>query len=898
MAQTYLQGGIQGKTSDIQKDTLDSPACGHRHHFEETTSDIVTNMFYLCAKFTSDSMKKFIVFLLFALFYICSSEAQGISSGLYFSAHTAIKEKRTGMHIAPRFDASQGLSLDFDINLRQELHNYGYIFRIIINEAKSFDLIINFSDKRRSLNLIEGNKICLSFTEKQLATYKHGEWAHVECTVRPDSVAISFNGESLQSNIMPISIDEVQIYFGYSNHSKFHSNDVPPMCIRNVRISDSLAHAIAYWPLKKHTGTQSLDSLHRTPATTINPIWEINQHTKWKKIQGFTLPAHTQICHAPSHHSIYMANAQHVLRYDTKEKHIDTLHVAYGSPFIEKNNQLIYHESYKELWSYDFDDHTPLSRFDFAAKTWSHDDTEIKNPEYSQHNAFLSPYDSCLYIFGGYGNYYYKNAILRKSRPNLHWEEVPYSPAIPPRYLAGTGWKGKDTILVFGGCGNPQGKQELGITNYFDLWAIDIRTFKTSQLWDASRRTAEAFAVGNNIVVNKEKNTFYALCFANDRSNSSLQLKSFSIRDGNATNYADTIPFAFNDVNSFATLYYDPALSQLYAVTSCQEDGQSHIGIYSLNYPPLTIGDTLQEAKRQGASGFAIGSIAAALAAIAAVLFLREKRCRKQSAPPAPEERSRAVPATSKDAGTTDAPAPQKVSSILFLDGFQVWDKEGNDITRLFTPILKQLLILIILYGENNKKGISNATLRETLWADKNEESVQNNRRVNMHKLKQLLEKLDGVELAKENTYWSIVFTRAYCDYIEALRFIGRVKDGQPVAAKDIPIALLSGQLLPYVQAEWVDPFKASYSNAVLDTAVRLSGQCADNNDLAVQLADVMFAHDKTDEFALKLKCRALTRNGRISLAKNTFESFRHEYKMLLDTEYAKSFNDIISETH
>jgi len=35
----------------------------------------------------------------------------------------------------------------------------------------------------------------------------------------------------------------------------------------------------------------------------------------------------------------------------------------------------------------------------------------------------------------------------------------------------------------------------------------------------------------------------------------------------------------------------------------------------------------------------------------------------------------------------------------FFLDGFQVWDKNGADITKSFTPILKQLLILIILYS-------------------------------------------------------------------------------------------------------------------------------------------------------------------------------------------------------
>lgn len=157
-------------------------------------------------------------------------------------------------------------------------------------------------------------------------------------------------------------------------------------------------------------------------------------------------------------------------------------------------------------------------------------------------------------------------------------------------------------------------------------------------------------------------------------------------------------------------------------------------------------------------------------------------------------------------------PDIHKKSSILFLDGFQVWDKNGADITKSFTPILKQLLILIILYSVNNKKGISNVTLRELLWFDKTDESAQNNRRVNIRKLKLLLEKLDGVELVKESTYWALKFTHAYCDYIDVCNWIDKVKNKEPITAEninDLPLNLLSGQLLPYVQTDWLDSFKS-----------------------------------------------------------------------------------------
>lgn len=100
-------------------------------------------------------MQKTLIFLLLMLALI-PVEAQNISSGLYFAAHTSIKEERTSLILSPEFDASKGLTLDFDIKFRPEEHNYGYVFRIIIDDEKSFDLIANITPEKRALNLIEG----------------------------------------------------------------------------------------------------------------------------------------------------------------------------------------------------------------------------------------------------------------------------------------------------------------------------------------------------------------------------------------------------------------------------------------------------------------------------------------------------------------------------------------------------------------------------------------------------------------------------------------------------------------------------------------------------------------------------------------------------------------------
>ena len=102
---------------------------------------------------------------------------------------------------------------------------------------------------------------------------------------------------------------------------------------------------------------------------------------------------------------------------------------------------------------------------------------------------------------------------------------------------------------------------------------------------------------------------------------------------------------------------------------------------------------------------------------------------------------------------------------------------------------------------------------------------------------------------------------------------------------------------MPYVQTDWLDSFKSDYTNSVLDMAINLSKQeyINGNNELLIQIANSMSADDKTDEYALILKCNTLYKQGRTSLAKTTFDTFCNEYKAMLNTNYTKTFNEVIN---
>jgi two-component SAPR family response regulator len=141
-------------------------------------------------------------------------------------------------------------------------------------------------------------------------------------------------------------------------------------------------------------------------------------------------------------------------------------------------------------------------------------------------------------------------------------------------------------------------------------------------------------------------------------------------------------------------------------------------------------------------------------------------------------------------------------SSILFMGGFQIYNRKGSNITSAFSPTLKQLFLFIFLHTIKNGKGVSSLILDEVLWYDKLGESARNNRNVNISKLRSILEVIGGVEVINENSYWKIKTENpVFCDYTEILYLLRKSKSNTLTESEIHElIALLSfGEFLPLV---------------------------------------------------------------------------------------------------
>lgn len=233
-------------------------------------------------------------------------------------------------------------------------------------------------------------------------------------------------------------------------------------------------------------------------------------------------------------------------------------------------------------------------------------------------------------------------------------------------------------------------------------------------------------------------------------------------------------------------------------------------------------------------------------------------------------------------------------ASISLFGCFNVRDKEGNDITSNFTPRLKHLLILLILYTEKNPQGILASKATEILWPDKEETAARNNRNVNLRKLRVLLESIGDMEVVTENNFLRIKWgTSVFCDYHTLMTCTKQFEQEKSEELLNrILELLLYGPLLPNTVFDWLDDFKDAYSSHSIDLLKNLLEIEIQRNhqEMIIRLADIMFLHDPLNEEALAAKCTVLSAQGKKGIARNVYDRFCKEYRDSMGENYKIPF--------
>lgn len=810
------------------------------------------------------------------------------------------------------------ITLSFHLWVRPD-NVFGTILRIITENNKNIDLMYSVSenDKRFPI-LVTGDAVYPIQKEVRRQTWTS---ARLTLDVRKGEITVWYDSTEIKTNYPDLKgAQKLRFAFGHCPYEGFSLADVASVNVKDISISRG-EKEIRLWKMARHNQDVCYDEIAHSPASGRNARWIIDQYITWKKIHSQQFQSSPSIAFDPTIGTFYIANnRQKLYVFHTKEKITDTIQVKDGEFVANFPNQLIYIPQRHQLLSYNLNENL-YSLFDPASQTWQGTQAAVKEHDYWNNTLVYNPASSSLVSFGGYGHYHYNNELLI----SYPYEDTPPRHLnlsnIHPRYSSSSVIV-DSTLYIFGGRGCPSGRQELSPRNYYDLYAVNLLTQQANKIWEYNGVPEGGdFHPGENMIYDPEKKCFYFF---------STQLGGTLMKTDAHTPHFELmslpIGLKLDAQYMYTNLYHSPQQKRLYAVIHQAEvSGKADLSIYELDFPPIPISNFKQPDVIAGKAGqddhLSIGLyIIAGLAAVAGAgaLYYRKKKAETARAIAAAEQRRKeleaeAIRAEEENALQTEEASEMRLDgsimptdpvtfhnydfsrqSICFFGGFHVTDKEGNDATPLFTPTLKSLLILLILYTGKDPKGIIGHKLINTLWYDKTEDSAKNNRNVYISKLRGLLERVGDIKILNQNGFWNIQFENgAMCDYLEALHLY---KEHNSQDLEKLIELLLRGMMLPNVENDWVDKFKNEFSNNTIDLLCKLLGQEDLTDTLKLKIADTLFQHDYINEEALHAKCRILCLQGKIGLAKTTYDIFCKEYAASLGTEYKLSLMEIIGD--
>ncbi|WP_291529346.1 hypothetical protein [Bacteroides sp. UBA939] len=833
-------------------------------------------------------MKNYCRYILL-VFLLCTGAnlfASVYNNGLYFRSHFTLSTERTSLILDENkpFEVENEFTISFQMWVRNNEPDFGSILHLYTNTNQliRFSFVAGRRSHYPALVFNEGMVTIDSPIERE-------QWVSVslQMNMNNNSIEVSYAGKDTTIMVPLRGTHQVRALFGYAPE---YLADIAPINLRNVKIAQD-GKQTREWRLWKHNDDICYDEIDGAISRAQFPNWLIDNHIEWKQIYRGTVPHRLDVAFNAADALFYLVKPNKVEVMDENGVITSEINVQGGYPAMEFTDHLIFDTLTNKLASYSLSQKR-VSFFSFETNRWSSVERNKEEPSYYNHARTYNPADSSFYFFGGYGFYRYQNDLFRMNFIAEKMEVIQYEPLLNPRYSSAVAVVG-DELYILGGRGNKHGKQELSSHFYTELCAIDLKRHKSRVVWK-KEQTDAPMLMASSMYFEPEDSSFYAVSLENGGV-----LWKVSMNDTIWT--AVSMPIHNNVIHQDCdfSFYSSPSHDKLFLVMDKIQIDRTHdVSIYSINTPLMSQADIMQPREEVSEDTWLWYWLSAWLLLISVAGFLYNKRSRSKKRK-IMLENTTGVIREKIDESLSIMPEPVECyfdrshSAISLLGTFNIRDKKGNDITSNFTPRLKSLLILLILYTEKNEKGILTRKVTEILWSDKDEVAARNNRYVTLSKLRVLLEDVGDVEVISEGGFLKMKWKEnVFCDYCTAFRDMelfrrnGTQKDD--VFLNQILELLLYGPLLSNIIVDWLDEFKDEYSSLSIDLLRNLLDiECRKNNhEMILRITDIMFLHDPLNEDALSAKCSVLFSEGKKGIAKSIYDRFCKEHKESLGEDY------------
>ena len=843
------------------------------------------------------------------LFLLTGMTLFAYSQGLLFQANDKEIKERTSLQIFQEGETpcfTKNFQLSFELSIR-DFDTFGYVFLLKEDQGKT-----KYSF---TYTYLDGENSTFKFNTD-------GKENHYSLNLRNDALAyqwipVSFAFD-LQQDVLTIRIGDNEkkitslglkdtfcphLFFGRYDYIL----DMPTFAIRNLKLEGDRSHSYTF-PLNENEGEEVHTSTGKVLGTVVNPVWLINGSYHWEKLFEYSFQTPSGITFEPDSQRLIIFSQDSLLTYNLLKRQPQKYSYSNKLPVKLQLATHFMNTTDGKLYVYELNNlplgDATVAALDLNNQEWKQTGVAALPVQLHHHDGFWDETTGKYLVFGGFGNKRFNNTFLEYDIEADRWDTLSYSgDRIIPRYFSGMVVnKNRERIYVFGGMGNESGEQSVGRNYLHDLYLLDRKQQSVRRLWQNA--SDHRLVVARDMILTPDEKYIYALCYPEYLSDTYLQLYRLTVDDGTMKALGDSIPMRSEEIMTNANLYYNSLTHEYYCTTTeFDKKGHTVIRTYVLSAPPVSLDEIRSYGSRSSLEIrwlWIMAGIGVLLLA-GGVLFVRKKRGKQRNAvlesssvlmsPPVGREPDKSVQGKETLAKEDFESSLVRPNAVYLFGPFTVIDRNGRDITHLFSSRLRQVFIYILLHSTHN--GVLSASLNEVFWADKPDDKVKNLKGVTINQIRKNLAELDGVELVHDKGYFRLVFTDCYCDYF---RF-RTLKNAEEVE-NELGILLMRGKFLDGMDAGMMDHFKQKveeFLSSFLPLEIeRLYQQ--HKYDAVIRFCNVLFRVDPVNELALAYGMHALNHTGSSQEAILQYSLFVREYRQMMNEEYSTSYAELMSK--
>lgn len=843
------------------------------------------------------------------LFLLTGMTLFAYSQGLLFQANDKEIKERTSLQIFQEGEIpcfTKNFQLSFELSIR-DFDTFGYVFLLKEDQGKT-----KYSF---TYTYLDGENSTFKFNTD-------GKENHYSLNLRNDALAyqwipVSFAFD-LQQDVLTIRIGDNEkkitslglkdtfcphLFFGRYDYIL----DMPTFAIRNLKLEGDRSHSYTF-PLNENEGEEVHTSTGKVLGTVVNPVWLINGSYHWEKLFEYSFQTPSGITFEPDSQRLIIFSQDSLLTYNLLKRQPQKYSYSNKLPVKLQLATHFMNTTDGKLYVYELNNlplgDATVAALDLNNREWKQTGVAALPVQLHHHDGFWDETTGKYLVFGGFGNKRFNNTFLEYDIEGDRWDTLSYSgDRIIPRYFSGMAVnKNREHIYVFGGMGNESGEQSVGRNYLHDLYLLDRKQQSVRRLWQNA--SDHRLVVARDMILTPDEKYIYALCYPEYLSDTYLQLYRLTVDDGTMKALGDSIPMRSEEIMTNANLYYNSLTHEYYCTTTeFDKKGHTVIRTYVLSAPPVSLDEIRSYGSRSSLEIrwlWIMAGIGVLLLA-GGVLFVRKKRGKQRNAvlesssvlmsPPVGREPDKSVQGKETLAKEDFESSLVRPNAVYLFGPFTVIDRNGRDITHLFSSRLRQVFIYILLHSTHN--GVLSASLNEVFCPDKPDDKVKNLKGVTINQIRKNLAELDGVELVHDKGYFRLVFTDCYCDYF---RF-RTLKNAEEVE-NELGILLMRGKFLDGMDAGMMDHFKQKveeFLSSFLPLEIeRLYQQ--HKYDAVIRFCNVLFRVDPVNELALAYGMHALNHTGSSQEAILQYSLFVREYRQMMNEEYSTSYAELMSK--